>query len=258
MAASLGLGHDTYAAAYPPPASSYSCFPPGGLAADTGAVREFPPAPGAFQDLLLLDARAPDDDCYYHYSSAPVVFAAAENEMMSSMLRRGGGGGYYVEDGGDGRRQASGCGSAGNAAARPSSRIGFRTRSEVDVLDDGFKWRKYGKKAVKSSPNPRNYYRCSAEGCGVKKRVERDRDDPRYVVTTYDGVHNHAAPGTTAYLNASPPCSSASAAPLLAAPWSVPSSGSGAACSDADWEARLHAAAAVAAAAAAHSSELSY
>jgi hypothetical protein len=23
------------------------------------------------------------------------------------------------------------------------------------VLDDGFKWRKYGKKAVKSSPNPR-------------------------------------------------------------------------------------------------------
>ena len=39
----------------------------------------------------------------------------------------------------------------------------------------------------------RNYYRCSAEGCGVKKRVERDRDDPRYVITTYDGVHNHAS-----------------------------------------------------------------
>jgi hypothetical protein len=40
----------------------------------------------------------------------------------------------------------------------------------------------------------RNYYRCSADGCGVKKRVERDRDDPRYVITTYDGVHNHASP----------------------------------------------------------------
>ena len=25
----------------------------------------------------------------------------------------------------------------------------------------------------------------------MKKRVERDRDDPRYVITTYDGVHNH-------------------------------------------------------------------
>jgi hypothetical protein len=40
----------------------------------------------------------------------------------------------------------------------------------------------------------RNYYRCSADGCGVKKRVERDRDDPRYVITTYDGVHSHASP----------------------------------------------------------------
>ncbi|CAM0957461.1 unnamed protein product [Alopecurus aequalis] len=77
-----------------------------------------------------------------------------------------------------------------------AGRIGFRTRSEaVEILDDGFKWRKYGKKAVKNSPNPRNYYRCSAEGCGVKKRVQREQDDPRYVVTTYEGVHNHATPG---------------------------------------------------------------
>nr|ADF42578.1 putative pathogenesis protein [Phyllostachys edulis] len=79
--------------------------------------------------------------------------------------------------------------------ARVIGRIGFRTRSEVEILDDGFKWRKYGKKAVKNSPNPRNYYRCSTEGCGVKKRVERDGDDPCYVITTYDGVHNHATPG---------------------------------------------------------------
>ncbi|KAK4850601.1 hypothetical protein QYF36_008190 [Acer negundo] len=44
---------------------------------------------------------------------------------------------------------------------------------------------------VKNSPNPRNYYKCSAEGCPVRKSVERDRDDPRYVITTYDAVHNH-------------------------------------------------------------------
>jgi len=37
----------------------------------------------------------------------------------------------------------------------------------------------------------RNYYRCSREGCQVKKRVERARDDARFVITTYDGVHNH-------------------------------------------------------------------
>ena len=55
---------------------------------------------------------------------------------------------------GDDGRMITMSGSAGNGG-RPSPRIGFRTRSEVDVLDDGFKWRKYGKKAVKSSPNPR-------------------------------------------------------------------------------------------------------
>jgi len=169
---------------------------------------------------------------------------------------------------GDDGRMITMSGSAGNGG-RPSPRIGFRTRSEVDVLDDGFKWRKYGKKAVKSSPNPRyartrhcrrahadssigrclsvalmisdrrcrNYYRCSAEGCGVKKRVERDGDDPRYVVTTYDGVHNHAVPGRGAQRPAR-------SAPLVAAPGSAPA----APCDP--WGTQLHAAA--------HSSESSY
>ncbi|KAG1346289.1 putative WRKY transcription factor 50 [Cocos nucifera] len=75
------------------------------------------------------------------------------------------------------------------------SRIAFRTKSEVEILNDGFKWRKYGKKSVKNSPNPRNYYRCSTEGCPVKKRVERDKEDPSYVITTYEGTHNHMSPG---------------------------------------------------------------
>ncbi|KAJ3701385.1 hypothetical protein LUZ61_005090 [Rhynchospora tenuis] len=81
------------------------------------------------------------------------------------------------------------------------NRIGFRTKSVIDILDDGFKWRKYGKKAVKNSPNPRNYYRCTIEGCKVKKRVERDRNDPSYVITTYEGVHNHLSPGDVLYQN---------------------------------------------------------
>ncbi|CAO2176922.1 unnamed protein product [Urochloa humidicola] len=72
-------------------------------------------------------------------------------------------------------------------------KVAFKTRSEVEVLDDGYRWRKYGKKLVKNSPNPRNYYRCSTEGCAVKKRVERARDDASFVITTYDGVHNHPA-----------------------------------------------------------------
>ncbi|TKY60357.1 WRKY transcription factor 51 [Spatholobus suberectus] len=78
-------------------------------------------------------------------------------------------------------------------------RIAFRTKSELEIMDDGYKWRKYGKKSVKSSPNLRNYYKCSSGGCNVKKRVERDRDDSSYVITTYDGVHNHESPFTTYY-----------------------------------------------------------
>lgn len=35
------------------------------------------------------------------------------------------------------------------------SRVAFRFKSDLDVLDDGFKWRKYGKKMVKNRPNPR-------------------------------------------------------------------------------------------------------
>ncbi|XP_059314624.1 probable WRKY transcription factor 50 [Lycium ferocissimum] len=35
------------------------------------------------------------------------------------------------------------------------SRVVFRFKSEKEVLDDGFKWRKYGKKMVKNRPNPR-------------------------------------------------------------------------------------------------------
>ncbi|KAG2716468.1 hypothetical protein I3760_03G127600 [Carya illinoinensis] len=82
-------------------------------------------------------------------------------------------------------------------------RVAFRTQSELDVMDDGFKWRKYGKKSVKNSPNPRNYYKCSSGGCNVKKRVERDGEDASYVITTYEGVHNHESP-CVVYYNQTP------------------------------------------------------
>lgn len=35
------------------------------------------------------------------------------------------------------------------------SRIAFRIKTELETLDDGYKWRKYGKKMVKNNPNPR-------------------------------------------------------------------------------------------------------
>ncbi|KAL4356340.1 hypothetical protein HN51_027697 [Arachis hypogaea] len=73
-------------------------------------------------------------------------------------------------------------------------RFAFMTKSEVDHLEDGYRWRKYGQKAVKNSPFPRSYYRCTSASCNVKKRVERSFTDPSVVVTTYEGQHIHPSP----------------------------------------------------------------
>ncbi|PKU79354.1 probable WRKY transcription factor 75 [Dendrobium catenatum] len=70
-------------------------------------------------------------------------------------------------------------------------RFAFQTRSQVDILDDGYRWRKYGQKAVKNNKFPRSYYRCTHEGCNVKKQVQRLSKDEGIVVTTYEGIHSH-------------------------------------------------------------------
>ncbi|XVE85766.1 hypothetical protein DITRI_Ditri17bG0117400 [Diplodiscus trichospermus] len=74
-------------------------------------------------------------------------------------------------------------------------RFAFMTKSEVDHLEDGYRWRKYGQKAVKNSPFPRSYYRCTNTKCTVKKRVERSSEDPTVVITTYEGQHCHHSVG---------------------------------------------------------------
>ncbi|XP_010439878.1 PREDICTED: probable WRKY transcription factor 45 isoform X1 [Camelina sativa] len=70
-------------------------------------------------------------------------------------------------------------------------KFSFQTRSQVDILDDGYRWRKYGQKAVKNNIFPRSYYKCTQEGCRVKKQVQRLLGDEGVVVTTYQGVHTH-------------------------------------------------------------------
>ncbi|CAH8363866.1 unnamed protein product [Eruca vesicaria subsp. sativa] len=74
-------------------------------------------------------------------------------------------------------------------------RFAFMTKSDVDNLEDGYRWRKYGQKAVKNSPFPRSYYRCTNSRCTVKKRVERSSEDPSIVITTYEGQHCHQTIG---------------------------------------------------------------
>uniref|UniRef100_A0A7N0U103 WRKY domain-containing protein n=1 Tax=Kalanchoe fedtschenkoi TaxID=63787 RepID=A0A7N0U103_KALFE len=70
-------------------------------------------------------------------------------------------------------------------------RVAFHTRSQDDILDDGYKWRKYGQKAVKNCNYPRSYYHCTRHTCNVKKQIQRLSKDPGIVVTTYEGIHNH-------------------------------------------------------------------
>ncbi|XP_068657746.1 WRKY transcription factor SUSIBA2-like [Aristolochia californica] len=73
-------------------------------------------------------------------------------------------------------------------------RVVVQTDSEVDILDDGYRWRKYGQKVVKGNPNPRSYYKCTNAGCTVRKHVERASHDLKSVITTYEGKHNHEVP----------------------------------------------------------------
>ncbi|KAK4801490.1 hypothetical protein SAY86_021977 [Trapa natans] len=81
-----------------------------------------------------------------------------------------------------------------NQKRQRQPRFAFMTKSEVDHLDDDYRWRKYGQKAIKNNPHSRSYYRCTTVGCGVKKRVERSSDDPWIVITTYEGQHTHPSP----------------------------------------------------------------
>ncbi|KAJ8768801.1 hypothetical protein K2173_023705 [Erythroxylum novogranatense] len=73
-------------------------------------------------------------------------------------------------------------------------RVVVQTTSDIDILDDGYRWRKYGQKVVKGNPNPRSYYKCTHPGCPVRKHVERASHDLRAVITTYEGKHNHDVP----------------------------------------------------------------
>ncbi|KAF5472451.1 hypothetical protein F2P56_009169 [Juglans regia] len=101
-----------------------------------------------------------------------------------------------LEDGGESSKKVPSKAKKKGEKKQREPRFAFMTKSEVDHLEDGYRWRKYGQKAVKNSPYPRSYYRCTTQKCTVKKRVERSYQDPTVVITTYEGQHNHPIPAT--------------------------------------------------------------
>ena len=68
-----------------------------------------------------------------------------------------------------------------------------RSVSKITSSADGFNWRKYGQKQVKSGENSRSYYKCTQGSCAAKKKIERCQDG-HVVEIIYRGVHSHEPP----------------------------------------------------------------
>ncbi|KAK6942296.1 WRKY domain [Dillenia turbinata] len=65
--------------------------------------------------------------------------------------------------------------------------------SPIVKTPDGFNWRKYGQKQVKSPKGFRSYYRCTYTDCHAKK-VECCHHSGCVLEITYKGQHNHDPP----------------------------------------------------------------
>ncbi|KAJ6761872.1 WRKY TRANSCRIPTION FACTOR WRKY24-LIKE [Salix koriyanagi] len=91
--------------------------------------------------------------------------ATPENSSISigdddfdSQKSKSGGGDDFDEDETEAKRwkregDSEGISAPGSKAVR-EPRVVVQTTSDIDILDDGYRWRKYGQKVVKGNPNP--------------------------------------------------------------------------------------------------------
>ncbi|XP_017697605.2 probable WRKY transcription factor 57 isoform X2 [Phoenix dactylifera] len=132
-----------------------------------GLARErLPPRRDRAMEFLGIPSRGEGHSRKLEGRSSAIVFSAARPSLRNKSTKKG-----------------------QKRSRQP--RFAFMTKSEIDHLEDGYRWRKYGQKTVKNSPYPRSYYRCTNSKCMVKKRVERSPEDPTIVITTYEGQHCH-------------------------------------------------------------------
>jgi len=77
---------------------------------------------------------------------------------------------------------------------------GGKTLSAVSVArssaSDGYNWRKYGQKQVKSPTGSRSYYRCTHSDCCAKK-IECCDHFGHVIETVYKSEHSHDPPRKT-------------------------------------------------------------
>lgn len=93
------------------------------------------------------DQIASDIDWVSFLSASPFIFGNQNPSSTSESLT--------AENGGRGENRTRNKGKASRTKKVNPSRIAFHTRSIDDILDDGYRWRKYGQKAVKNSNHPR-------------------------------------------------------------------------------------------------------
>jgi hypothetical protein len=168
-----GLPRFPFFAAPPPPSLSCDEHQHGG--ALTAALQQQPPA---CNNLLPLGGADPlatptmalpamvDWSSLLQQASlmSPATMPELQEAAASAVQMDQSGendGGEVGGSGSGGGKQEKAAGKVGGTG-RPSGkkkvsrpRFAFQTRSVNDILDDGFRWRKYGQKAVKNSAHPR-------------------------------------------------------------------------------------------------------
>ncbi|XLT59221.1 probable WRKY transcription factor 32 isoform X2 [Arachis ipaensis] len=66
-------------------------------------------------------------------------------------------------------------------------------KDERVSISDGYSWRMYGQKQVKSPTGSRSYYRCTHSECSAKK-IECNDDVGRVIDVVYKSQHSHDPP----------------------------------------------------------------
>ncbi|KAL3585809.1 hypothetical protein D5086_012676 [Populus alba] len=157
--------------------SSQSVYPSGGANSDISYQSGAPMESGMMQEDSSISLGEDDVD-----HSSPISNSGGEDNENEPDAKRW-----------PGQNENESILGGGSKPVR-ESRIVVQTTSDIDILDDGYRWRKYGQKVVRGNPNPRSYYKCTSAGCPVRKHVERASHDLRAVITTYEGKHNHDVP----------------------------------------------------------------